>query len=79
MTDDCVGAVVAAVRPTRPNGDGRAWDALLELDAQINEWVAGDSGDQPASAIEEMLARSGCVVPYRTLQRFATGRCGYHR
>ena len=67
MTDDCVGAVVAAVRPTRPNGDGRAWDALLEREAQIKEWVAGDGRDHPALAIvkiEELLARSGCVVPY---------------
>ncbi len=27
--------------------------------------------------IEELLARQGCVVPYRTLHRFATERCGY--
>ena len=27
--------------------------------------------------IEELLARSGCVVPYRTLHRFAVERCGF--
>jgi transposase len=27
--------------------------------------------------IHELLARQGCVVPYRTLHRFATERCGY--
>lgn len=27
--------------------------------------------------IEELLARSGCVVPYRTLHRFAVQRCGF--
>ena len=27
--------------------------------------------------IGELLARQGCVVPYRTLHRFATERCGY--
>jgi transposase len=27
--------------------------------------------------IEELLARSGCVVPYRTLHRFAVEQCGF--
>ncbi len=27
--------------------------------------------------IEELLARSGCVVPYRTVHRFAVERCGF--
>ena len=27
--------------------------------------------------VEELLARSGCVVPYRTLHRFAVQRCGF--
>jgi hypothetical protein len=27
--------------------------------------------------IEELLARQGCVVPYRTLHRFAVERCGF--
>jgi transposase len=27
--------------------------------------------------IAELLARQGCVVPYRTLHRFASERCGY--
>ena len=80
ITDEIVGAVVAAVRPARPNGHGSAWDALLEREDQIKAWVAGDGRDHPALSIvkiEELLARSGCVVPYRTLHRFATQRCGY--
>ena len=80
ITDEIVGAVVAAVRPARPNGHGSAWEALLEREAQIKVWVAGDGRDHPALSIvkiEELLARSGCIVPYRTLHRFATERCGY--
>ena len=81
VTDDVVGAVVAAVRPARPNGHGNAWEELLARQTQITAWVAGDERDSPALSIvkiEELLARSGCVVPYRTLHRFATQRCGYH-
>ena len=80
ITDEIVGAVVAAVRPARPNGHGNAWEALLEREAEIKVWVAGDGRDHPALSIvkiEELLARSGCMVPYRTLHRFATERCGY--
>lgn len=80
VDDALVGAVVAAVRPARPNGHGPAWEALLEWEEQIRAWVAGDGKDaKPLSIvkIEELLARQGCVVPYRTLHRFATERCGY--
>ncbi|WP_233204624.1 hypothetical protein [Cryobacterium sp. Y62] len=79
ITDEIVGAVVASVRPARPNGHGSAWEALLEREAQIKVWVVGDGRDHPALSIlkiEELLARSGCMVPYRTLHRFATERCG---
>ncbi|WP_166805671.1 hypothetical protein [Cryobacterium ruanii] len=82
LTDEIVGAVIAAVRPARPNGHGSAWEALLEREAQIKVWVAGDGRDHLALSIvkiEELLARSGCMVPYRTLHRFATERCGYRR
>jgi transposase len=80
VDDELIGAVVTAVRPERPNGYGAAWEALLAREEQIRSWVAGDGGDaKPLSIvkIEELLARSGCVVPYRTLHRFATERCGY--
>jgi transposase len=80
VDDELIGAVVAAVRPERPNGYGAAWEALEARAEQIQAWVAGDGADaKPLSIvkIEELLARSGCVVPYRTLHRFATERCGY--
>ena len=91
VDDELVGAVVAAVRPVRPNGHGSAWESLLAREDQIRAWVAGTtsegatSGGTAAKAgpglsivkIEELLARQGCVVPYRTLHRFATERCGF--
>ncbi|ADU47390.1 Integrase catalytic region [Intrasporangium calvum DSM 43043] len=80
LDDGLVGQVVVAVRPVRPNGHGRAWEALLAHEEQIRAWVAGDGKDaKPLSIvkIEELLARQGTVVPYRTLHRFATERCGY--
>jgi hypothetical protein len=79
VDDGLVGQVVAAVRPVRPNGYGQAWEALLGREEQIRAWVSGGGGDRPLTItkIAELLARSGCVVPYRTVHRFATERCGY--
>lgn len=80
VDDELIGAVVAAVRPARPNGHGVAWEALMAREEQITSWVAGDGKDTKALSIvkiAELLARQGAVVPYRTLHRFATERCGY--
>ena len=48
VDDELVGAVVAAVRPARPNGHGQAWESLLQREDQIRAWVEGDSGRQGA-------------------------------
>lgn len=81
VDDELIAAVVAAVRPARPNGHGAAWETLEGRREQIQAWITGDGveGGTPLSIvkIEELLARSGCVVPYRTLHRFAAERCGY--
>jgi transposase len=80
VDDELIAAVVAAVRPARPNGHGQAWDSLLGWEEQIRAWVAGDGKDaKPLTVVKihDLLARRGCVVPYRTLHRFATERCGY--
>lgn len=81
LTDELIGVVVEVVRPARPNGHGAAWQLLLEREEQIGAWVKGDkdAGQDPLSIvkIEELLARQGCVVPYRTLHRFAVERCGF--
>lgn len=79
VTDELVGVVVDAVRPARPNGHGASWEVLLAHEEQIRAWVAGGNGNEPLSIvkIEELLARQGVKVPYRTLHRFAVERCGF--
>lgn len=74
VTDELVGGVVAAVRPARPGGHGQPWDALQGRQSEIKGWV-----EQGLSVVkmEVLLARSGTVVPYRTLHRFAVQECGF--
>src|ERR1700712_259940 len=74
VTDEMVGAVVAAVRPARPGGHGSAWEMLAARRSDITEWV-GDG--LTLVKIETLLTRSGTTVPYRTLHRFATAECGF--
>jgi len=75
VDDELVAAVVTAVRPVRPAGHGAAWETLLAREEQIRGWVGKDG--LSIVKVEELLARSGCVVPYRTLHRFAVERCGF--
>jgi hypothetical protein len=83
VTDELIGLVVEAVRPARPGGHGAAWEALLAHEEQIRAWVSGGEYDgvkgEPLSVvkIEQLLARQGVPVPYRTLHRFAVERCGF--
>jgi transposase len=75
VDEELVAVVVAAVRPARPGGHGAAWDLLLAREDQIRAWIATDG--LSVVKVEELLARSGCSVPYRTLHRFAVERCGF--
>ena len=81
LDDELIGAVAEAVRPVRPHGHGAAWEQLLGFEKQITDWVAGDKERRPLTVtkIHTLLARQGCVVPYRTLHRFASERCGFGR
>jgi hypothetical protein len=74
LTDELLGMVVAAVRPARPAGRGESWQLLETRKEEITRWV-GD--DLTLVKIGEKLERSGTVVPYRTLARFAAEECGY--
>ena len=76
MTDELVGQVIAAVRPERGQGHGRAWEALLPWEEQIREWV---KAELQLTNIHGKLVRQGVIVPYRTLHRFAVERCGFGR
>ncbi|HSJ19186.1 MAG TPA: hypothetical protein VK964_01310 [Nocardioidaceae bacterium] len=74
LTDELIAAVCEAVRPARPGGHGVAWDALAPHEELIRGWV--DRGLR-LTKIQVLLARRGVTVPYRTLHRFATDRCGF--
>lgn len=77
LTDELVGVVVAAVRPARRAGHGRAWEALLAEETRIRDWIERDK--LVLTNIHGKLGRLGVVVPYRTLHRFAVERCGFGR
>ena len=81
VDDGLVGMVAEAVRPARPDGHGAAWEQLLGFEEQITAWVAGSGEQRPLTItkIHTLLTRQGCVVPYRTLHRFAGERCGFGR
>ena len=74
LTDELLGAVVAAVRPARPAGHGVSWEALVPVQDEITRWV---KDDLTLVRIGELLERRGIVVPYRTLARFAVAECGF--
>jgi transposase len=84
IDDELVGQVVLAVRPGRRAGHGDVWAALEArrewLCARVEgiDPVTGEKGrGLTAVKIAELLARQGCVAPYRTVHRFLTERCGY--
>lgn len=74
LSDEVIGAVVAAVRPARPAGHGSAWQLLQEHREQITTWV-----EQGLTVVKigTLLGRRGVVVPYRTLHRFCVQCCGF--
>jgi len=72
LTDELIGQVVAAARPTRRHGHGACWDERRA--EQITEWVGKDL---TVVKIADLLGRRGVAVPYRTLHRFCVERAGY--
>ena len=76
VSDEVIGAVVAAVRPERPAGHGSAWQLLLGEQEQITAWVGRGL---TVVKIGTLLERRGVVVPYRTLHRFCVRCCGFGR
>lgn len=76
LTDGLIGAVCEAVRPARPDGHGPSWEALVPHQETIRTWL---KDDLTLVKVHDLLARRGVIVPYRTLHRFATARCGFGR
>jgi transposase len=76
LSEELIGQVCEAVRPSRPDGHGQSWRVLLGEQDTIKDWI--DHG-LTVVKIHELLARRGVEVPYRTLMRFAVERCGAGR
>jgi hypothetical protein len=76
LTDELLGAVVEAVRPSRPRGRGEAWERCQGERDRIKAWL--DEG-VPVVKIADLLARRGKQVPQRTLHRFCAEELGYRK
>lgn len=76
LTDELIGAVVEAVRPSRPRGRGQAWERCESERDRIKDWL-GDG--LKVVKIHDLLARRGVAVPERTLHRFCCEELGYRR
>ena len=74
LTDELLGAVIEAVRPERPDGHGQAWEACRAEHDRIKAWL---EKDLKLTKVEDLLARRGVVVPYRTLHRYAADELGF--
>ncbi|MDQ4069845.1 MAG: IS21 family transposase, partial [Actinomycetota bacterium] len=74
VSDVLIGTVCNEVRPARPAGHGAGWESLVPHEAEITGWLAKDL---KLVKVQDLLARKGVVVAYRTLNRFATQRCGF--
>lgn len=76
LTDELIGAVLEAVRPARPHGQGVAWQRCEAERDRMKGWL---DADVPVVKIAELLARRGVVAPERTLHRFCAEVLGRRR
>ena len=74
LTDELLAAVIAGVRPSRPNGKSAAWETIDAQAEQIKAWL---KQDLTLTKVHTLLGRRGVVVSYRTLHRYATTELGF--
>ena len=68
LTDELLAAVIAGVRPSRPNGASEAWEVIGAEHEQIKAWL---KRGLTLTKVHTLLGRRGVVVSYRTLHRYA--------
>ena len=75
--DGLIAVVCEAVRPHRPTGHGEAWAVLEAHHDQLKVWLV----EQKLTVVkaDDLLRRSGVVVPQRTLHRYALEVLGVGR
>jgi len=69
LTDELLAAVIAGVRPSRPNGKSEAWEVIAAEHEQIKAWLGQGL---TLTKVHTLLGRRGVVVSYRTLHRYAS-------
>ena len=69
LDDVFVGSVMAAIRQVRPDRHGESW-ALLERPSTTRSRGGSSERCPGAARSVELLARSGVVVPERTVNRY---------
>ena len=74
LTDELLAAVIAGVRPSRPNGKSQAWETIAAQHEQIKAWL---KQGLTLTKVHTLLGRRGVVVSYRTLHRYATTELGF--
>jgi transposase len=73
LDDLFVGSVMAALVQDRPDRHGESWELLVAQHDKIAGWVNGKEA-VPVRKMVELLARSGTVVPDRTLNRYVAAK-----
>jgi transposase len=74
LSDELLAAVIAGVRPSRPNGKSQAWETIAAEHEQIRAWLGQGL---TLTKVHTLLGRRGVVVSYRTLHRYATTELGF--
>ncbi len=77
LCDELVGAVIVGARPARAAGHGSTWELLQAQHAFLRERL---DEDLTLTKVAELLTRrTGVVVPYATLHRYAASEFGFGR
>jgi transposase len=74
LNDELLAAVIAGVRPSRPNGKSQAWETIAAQHEQIQAWL---KQGLTLTKVHTLLGRRGVVVSYRTLHRYSTAELGF--